>query len=123
MFERGDALEVQDEAEALLPLETPIAAEPHVSARRLGLSERDDTYPVIVQLDGRHRVIDCRDGVQWIVQRWRGADHWEGMSFCRTRAGLIQFARERITPNSEWPLRELAPDALAVLLALPERHP
>ena len=68
------------------------------------------------------RVIGCKDGIQWIVQRRRCADGWTGMSFCRTRDALIRFARLRITPNGEWPYRELPRDALAVLEALPERH-
>lgn len=55
------------------------------------LSEEKDDYPhVVTMLDDGCRVIECKNDLQWIVQR-RGkrADSWRGVSFCGTRAALI----------------------------------
>jgi hypothetical protein len=76
--------------------------------------EKDDAYHwVIVQVDDRTRVIDCRDGIHraaaWCIRRWKG------LSFCRTRAALIRDTRRRYGAD-------LPPDALVALMALPERH-
>ena len=40
-------------------------------------------------------MIDCRDNIQWIVQRRDGAN-WRGLSFCRTRVVLIRDAKRRL---------------------------
>jgi hypothetical protein len=74
------------------------------------LRESDDCYQhVICMLDGRRRVIDCADGIQWILQVRSGA-HWLNRSFFRNRDVLI----ERSGATGE---------ALAILRRLPERHP
>ena len=47
----------------------------------------DDYFRVIARLNPRWRVIECRDGIQWILQR-RGSpekarrDDWRGRSYC-----------------------------------------
>ena len=55
--------------------------------------ERDDNYNrVIVQLAPRWRVIVCKDGRQWILQR-KEASHagpWIGMSYNTNRDGLLR---------------------------------
>ena len=55
--------------------------------------ERDDNYNgVIVQLAPRWRVIVCKDGIQWILQR-KEASHagpWRGMSYHTNRDGLLR---------------------------------
>ena len=69
-------------------------AVPCVSGRRTG--EESDNYPnVVARLGGDWRVIVCRDGIQWIVQRRTGKRHgrarWEARSYCRSREGLIRL--------------------------------
>lgn len=71
--------------------------------------EGDENYPVLARLDGRTRVIECRDALQWIVQK-RAGQRWVGVSFHRNRDVLI----ERSGAMGE---------ALAILQALPEMHP
>jgi hypothetical protein len=59
----------------------------------------DDYFRVIARLNRRWRVIECRNGIQWILQR-RGSpekvrrDDWRGRSYCRTREALIRCTRE-----------------------------
>jgi len=60
------------------------------------------------------RVIDCKDQIQWIVQRLRG-DQWHGLSFCRTREALIRDAKRRLG-------EDIPGVALKALLSLPEMH-
>lgn len=82
--------------------------------------ESDDGYqPVVARLADRWRVIECRDGIQWILQycqnplkTYTSAD-WRGQRYHRTRNGLIA-ACERSVP-------EIDPSALAILQSLPER--
>src|SRR6478672_192772 len=61
--------------------------------RRAGIAESDDAYPGIL-LNGHWRVIECRDGVQWILQYRNRAEtvsksDWRGRSYCRTQEALI----------------------------------
>ncbi|MFH0297222.1 hypothetical protein AAFX91_08260 [Bradyrhizobium sp. 31Argb] len=59
------------------------------------LESYDEYDRVVVHLDDRTRVIECRDGVQWIVQRGHsvnGAMRWDGVSFCRTKQALLRCA-------------------------------
>jgi hypothetical protein len=87
------------------------------TARRL--AESDDQYPGIVAvLNQQHRVIRCRDGLQWILQRRHGPERlagtrWDSRSYSRTREALIRCSREHAG--------EIAGDALVILLRLPER--
>ncbi|MBR0801730.1 hypothetical protein JQ615_41035 [Bradyrhizobium jicamae] len=80
----------------------------------------DDYDRVVVVLNENWRIIECRDRIQWILQR-RGSpkksrkDDWRGKSYCRTAEVLRQRAYEHAGPI----------DALAVekLLSLPDRFP
>ena len=85
-----------------------------VPASLVSHREADDSYPGIVMISDKVRVVNCKDDMQWIVQR-RSGDQWRAMSFCRTRKVLIRDARRR---NDD----ELSPSALAILEALPDRH-
>ena len=90
------------------PLEDASGALIHVP--RLSNRERDENYrAVIASLDEKRRVISCKDGLQWIIQRKRG-DQWQGYSFHRCRDVLIERSGAK-------------GDALAALQALPEWHP
>ena len=59
--------------------------------------ERDDNYQgVIVQLDPRWRIIECRDAIQWIIQK-RSAEplnpgYWLGASYVTDRNKLIELS-------------------------------
>lgn len=69
----------------------------HTPPQRLGIQERResfDTYSNIV-LPPRHgwRVILCRDGIQWILQRSRlkaGQTAWKNVRHQRNRDALIR---------------------------------
>ena len=79
--------------------------------------ETSDTYHgVIAHLCARHRVVVCKDAIQWILQARRGERHgqprWEGLQYFRTREALIRVSHAicgRIDPS-----------ALALLAALPD---
>lgn len=79
--------------------------------------ESDDSYHAVVAiLNHRWRVIECRDGIQWILQfakKRQAQTGWEGRSFCRTREALIRVCREHTG--------EIWPAALSILDALPVR--
>jgi hypothetical protein len=81
----------------------PCEARIYVSEAVTSHRERDDGYPAIDSV----RVIECKDGVQWVLQRRRG-DQWQGVAFCRTRAVLIREAEKVVGYIPE--------------LALPEHH-
>src|SRR6516165_5768467 len=80
----------------------------------------DDYFRVIARLNRRWRVIECPDGIQWILQR-RGSpekarrDDWRGRSYCRTREALIRCTREYCGA--------IDPAAAAVLAGLPKGQP
>jgi hypothetical protein len=62
--------------------------------------ERDDSYAkVIAQLGPRWRVITCKDGLQWILQRRSVAPPntgtWAGNSYSTTRDALIAACSDR----------------------------
>ena len=71
---------------------------------------------VVALLNTGWRVIECRDGIQWILQRLAGKRHgqprWEGRCYCRTRDGLAARVRELAG--------ELDATALAILEGLPD---
>jgi hypothetical protein len=65
----------------------------------------DDYRAVVAVLEDDRRVIECSDGIQWVIQkRVRGPRPWRPIYYCRTKAGLLLYAGP-ITPE---------------LLALPE---
>jgi hypothetical protein len=81
--------------------------------------ETSDGYAgFVARLNPDWCVVECRDRVQWILQR-RGSpkkprgDDWRGRSYCRTSAVLIRCTREHAGA--------IDPTAAATLAALPER--
>lgn len=57
------------------------------------LRETSEHYARVVCRSGEHRLILCRDGIQWILQRRTRAGsaagaRWEAVAYCRTREGL-----------------------------------
>ena len=69
-----------------------------------GRQESDESYEGVISREGDLRIVNCRDDIQWIVQRLTGG-RGRNKSFHRTRASLIQ----RYGP-------------LEMILALPEHH-
>jgi hypothetical protein len=78
--------------------------------------ESGDTYDrVVVRLNEKWRVVECRAGVQWILQRRKSASDgggWSSRSFCRTSDAIRRLARQDAKP--------IDPEALVVLDRLPE---
>jgi len=78
--------------------------------------ETSDAYTsVLAQLGNRHRVIVCRDAIQWIVQHRKcgGADRpWRALGYFRTRYALIQACATLCG--------RIDPCAQSILLTLPD---
>jgi hypothetical protein len=80
--------------------------------------EEADSYPaVIVSLNDRWRVIECRDGMQWILQQRKGQRNgqavWRARRYHRGRGALLASMRELCG--------EVIKSALAEVLLLPRR--
>lgn len=70
-----------------------------VQSRKRRLSEAAEDYPdVIAKLNMEWRIILCRDGIQWILQRHTGG-RWRSLSYCRTRDGLLRCIRDAGIPS------------------------
>src|SRR5262249_296055 len=68
----------------------------------LGRQESADLYPhVVAQLAPKWRVIECRDGEQWILQR--RSTSWEARSHCRTSEALRRVVREHVGDDVDLP--------------------
>ena len=53
--------------------------------------EKDDDYDnVIVQLQPECRVIECADGIQWIVQVKSGK-RWRSVKYCTSKWGVLHW--------------------------------
>ena len=81
--------------------------------------ERDDGYKgVVAQLAPRWRVIACRDGIQWILQR-KEASHggpWRGVSYYTSRDGLLRACGSlKALPSSGLEALEALPDCASQL--------
>ncbi len=58
----------------------------------------NDYLRVVVVLNDRWRVIECQNGIQWIIQRragrrGHGTARWDGKNYCRTKEALIRLCR------------------------------
>jgi hypothetical protein len=71
---------------------------------------------VVTVLNGKWRVIRCRDGIQWILQSrdslMAAVGIFRGRSYCRTKEALLRVCAAHAG--------EIAPTAAAVLAALPD---
>ncbi|MCR9151252.1 MAG: hypothetical protein NXH83_13845 [Rhodobacteraceae bacterium] len=75
----------------------------------------DDYVGTVAQLNATWRVIVCRDGIQWILQRRKngGAERpWRSVHYCQTRKALTRLCATLCG--------RVDPLALATLHALPE---
>lgn len=86
-------------------------------AQRQHHETADDYLGLVAQFDERWRVIVCKDGIQWILQRRdaerSGQPRWKAVSMSQTRDALIRVSRTKIGV--------LVPNVIAVLDRLP-RH-
>ena len=73
-----------------------------------GVWERDEAFPSIVR-DGDLRVFECKDEIQWILQRRREGGRWVDLGYFRNRDVLIERSG-------------MSAIALEVLRALPPMH-
>ena len=77
-------------------------------------AESYDDWPHKVAESGNWRVIECRNGIQWILQKARkrrGGREWQGQGYFRIREALIR---------SSLPL---GPQGIEILKALPPFFP
>ena len=85
----------------------------------MSVAESDDSYPgALAVLNSSWRVIQCRHGIQWILQYRNRAETvarhgWRGRSYCRTKEALIRCCDEHAG--------QINPAARMTLLGLPER--
>ena len=86
-----------------------------IDKSRNTLQETSDQYArVLAQLCATHRVITCRESIQWILQRRKkgGAERsWRAVGYYRTKSALIQACATLCG--------RIDPTAMAILLALP----
>ncbi len=63
--------------------------------------ESSDNYRRIITQDGKWRVIVCKYGIQWILQRRRKSANntagvrWDGVSYCVTQKVLDRLWRHK----------------------------
>lgn len=60
--------------------------------------ETRDGYCRTIVSDGSHRVILCKDGIQWIIQRRRpnaeaGRAAWDALGYCTSKTALMRLSR------------------------------
>lgn len=85
----------------------------------MSVAESDDLYPgLVVVLNSGWRVIECRHGIQWVLQHRNRAKTvarhvWRGRSYCRTKEALIRCCDEHAG--------RMDPAAGATIAALPTR--
>ena len=76
----------------------------------------DECVNVIAQLCARHRVIVCKDAIQWVLQKRKkgGAERpWRSVGYFRTRSALLRVSATLCG--------RIDPAAVAILLALPDQ--
>jgi hypothetical protein len=104
----------------------------------LSAREESDNYKdVVAVLTPKLRVIRCRDGIQWIVQRQNnkrgGLPIWSSFAFCATRESLfirirghlqaLEKDESKILPLEVLAARHCEPGTWAAIEALPEYFP
>jgi hypothetical protein len=86
-------------------------------AKDANRKESADGYSrVVANLNRKWRVIECRDGIQWILQSRDSLKAtvgvWRGRSYCRTKKALL--------PVCAGYAGKIDPTAASVLAALPD---
>jgi hypothetical protein len=61
--------------------------------------EKSNAYTPVVILNKGWRIIECRDGIQWILQKrkgqYEGRPRWAGESYCRSKSALLRCVRDK----------------------------
>lgn len=86
-------------------------------ATKLNRQEKSDGYDkVVFHVDELWRVIVCKNGIQWILQKRKGSHDgrtaWRGIGFARSRDGLRRAIRLKIG--------DISPEVEAHLAQLPD---
>lgn len=71
---------------------------------------------VVTRLSEQWRVIICKDGIQWILQRrekLQASRPWRGVRYCTTKKALIRVSTTLCGP--------IDPKSANILATLPER--
>lgn len=78
------------------PLKSPEAAM-RPALGRSTQEKSDGYYKIIIRIDEKWRVIECKEGIQWIIQKRKGKFQvktaWKSESFCRSRKALRRWVR------------------------------
>ncbi|MGJ8585424.1 MAG: hypothetical protein ACSHXD_15120 [Marinosulfonomonas sp.] len=87
--------------------------------------ETHDLYRNVVVSDGRHRVILCRDAIQWIIQRRRrsvrpGQPAWDALSYCTTKSALVRLGAVQLLKNWLKAHKQSAASLVALKVQKPE---
>ena len=55
--------------------------------------ETSDRYLGEIHRQGQYRVILCKDGIQWIIQRQKrgAAARWQALGYCTSREALLRL--------------------------------
>lgn len=87
-----------------------------------GTSNRECSYNYrrVIADFGRYRLIDGSCGITWVIQRRDGhskdgTPRWTGRSYPRSREKVIYLCRSFCG--------DIAPEVMALLEQLPDRHP
>lgn len=97
------------------PSLSPSASSPVAMSKR----EKDDNYHRVVSpLNDQYRLAECKDGIQWLVQRrdkspeTLATTRWRNVSYPRCREGVFAALA--------WLRIEVSPSVMARLVALPD---
>ena len=60
------------------------------------LSEQQQDYPyVVVNIRTHFRLIECRDNIQWILQRRdKNINRWRAFSYCKLKKSIVRIFDE-----------------------------
>lgn len=95
------------------PGNLPESLEPSVGPFQASSTQEksDDYRKIIMRIDDKWRVIECKDGIQWIIQKRKGyyknKPAWKSISFCRSRKGLRYWVRNKTGKRSMAIAKEL----------------
>lgn len=80
-----------------------------------------DYRDVVVQISATARIINCKDNIQWIVQKLKG-DRWRSLNFWRWRDTMAVHLKVRADHHGETDFA-LTDETRKTIEALPDRHP
>lgn len=59
----------------------------------LSHQEKSDQYARVIALGANARVIECRNGLQWIIQRRKGGTQslWLSLGYCTSKTAVLRL--------------------------------